>query len=65
MAELAGAQSADLKVGASFRETRCADRRWVTMEDRDLQARSEQALVIVTLSTATLVACVALLASAF
>jgi hypothetical protein len=35
------------------------------MEDRDLQARSEQALVIVTLSTATLVACVALLASAF
>jgi hypothetical protein len=34
------------------------------MEDRDLQARSEQALVVVTLSTATLIACLGLLVSA-
>ncbi|OKO67595.1 hypothetical protein AC630_40165 [Bradyrhizobium sp. AS23.2] len=34
-----------------------------TMDDKDLQAHSEQALVVVTLSTATLIACVALLIS--
>jgi hypothetical protein len=34
------------------------------MEDRDLQARSEQALVVVTLSTATLIACLGLLVAA-
>jgi hypothetical protein len=33
------------------------------MDDKDLQARSEQALVVVTLSTATLIVCVALLVS--
>lgn len=33
------------------------------MKDDDLQARSEQALVVVTLSTATLIACVSLLLS--
>jgi hypothetical protein len=33
------------------------------MDDKKLEARSEQALVVVTLSTATLIACVALLAS--
>ena len=34
-----------------------------TMDDQDLQARSEQALVVITLSTATLIACVGLLIS--
>jgi len=33
------------------------------MDDDNLQARSEQALVVVTLSTATLIACVTLLVS--
>jgi hypothetical protein len=33
------------------------------MNDKDLQDRSEQALVVVTLSTATLIACVGLLVS--
>jgi hypothetical protein len=33
------------------------------MKDDDLQARSEQALVVVTLSTATLMACFTLLIS--
>jgi hypothetical protein len=33
------------------------------MDEKDLEARSEQALVVVTLSTATLIACVALLVS--
>jgi hypothetical protein len=33
------------------------------MDDKKLEARSEQAVVVVTLSTATLIACVALLAS--
>jgi hypothetical protein len=34
------------------------------MDDNDLKARSEQALVVVTLSTATLIACFGLLLSA-
>lgn len=34
-----------------------------TMDDDALKARSEQALVVVTLSTATVIACVALLVS--
>jgi len=33
------------------------------MDDKEMEARSEQALVVVTLSTATLIACVALLVS--
>ncbi len=33
------------------------------MDDDDLQARAEQALVVATLSTATLIACVGLLVS--
>jgi hypothetical protein len=33
------------------------------MDDKNVQAHSEQALVVVTLSTATLIACVALLIS--
>lgn len=33
------------------------------MEDADLKARIEQALVLVTLSTATLIACVSLVLS--
>jgi hypothetical protein len=33
------------------------------MDDKELQARSEQALVVVTFSTATLIACVTLLVS--
>lgn len=34
-----------------------------TMDDDALKARSEQALVVVTLSTTTVIACVALLVS--
>jgi len=33
------------------------------MDDGELKARTEQALVVVTLSTATVIACVALLVS--
>jgi len=36
----------------------------VAMDDRELQARTEQALVVVTLSTATLIASFALLVAA-
>ena len=45
------------------------DRNWppnsvlTAMDNNDLQARTEQALVVVTLSTATLIACFGLLVS--
>jgi hypothetical protein len=44
-------------------ETGYAGRSYASMEDGDLKARGEQALVVVTLSTATLIACVSLLLS--
>jgi hypothetical protein len=44
-------------------ETGGAERSYASMEDANLKARSEQALVVVTLSTATLIAFVSLLLS--
>ena len=44
-----------------FLETRIGQPALPTMDDRDLQAHEERALVVVTLSTATVIASVALL----